>query len=490
MTVGPATSPSDDQDHNGLAVKSASTRRRILWGWAAIGLCLTAASVALAWVSPAFDAAVPYADKPAIGLALALAGSGAVFALLRPLLQRTQTAGLADDRRLMIAIVVFGAAMRLTQLHSLPAMEDDWYRYLWDGAVTAHGFNPYSVSPDDAQSDAYEPTLQPLAHQSGVVIERINHPDLRTIYPPLAQAAFALAYVMKPWGLDAWRLVNFAAEAAALAVLLLILKRQSRPSAWAAVYWWNPLAVKELANSAHMDALLLPVVLGALLLAISEHRSAAAAVLAVAAGIKIWPIILIPLVLRPVWADPARLGRALLVPAVVLAALAAPVIAAGLDDTSGLLAYATRWQTNSAIFPVVANLFQSAVGAGGAQVARGLFAATLILAIVMIARPPLDGPTDELQRAALIITALILLSPAQFPWYLVWVLPLAALFPWRGVFAATALLPLYYASFHFLARDTYPIYRDGLIWLVWLPIYLAYWLDVRAARRTPGPAHA
>jgi hypothetical protein len=110
--------------------------------------------------------------------------------------------------------------------------------------------------------------------------------------------------------------------------------------------------------------------------------------------------------------------------------------------------------------------------------------------IALVVRTPLSGPQDEVRRAALIVTALLLLSPAQFPWYLVWVLPLACVHPSRGFFAATVLLPIYYAGFHYLAIDDYRMFARVIVWLIWLPIFAAFLLDVREARRPREAPHA
>ncbi len=48
------------------------------------------------------------------------------------------------------AIIGVGLLSRLILIPSQPVLEDDYYRYLWDGAVTAHGYNPYVYSPLDA----------------------------------------------------------------------------------------------------------------------------------------------------------------------------------------------------------------------------------------------------------------------------------------------------------------------------------------------------
>ena len=49
-----------------------------------------------------------------------------------------------------IAWIIFtGLFARLILIPSSPILEDDFYRYLWDGAVTANEFNPYVYSPQD-----------------------------------------------------------------------------------------------------------------------------------------------------------------------------------------------------------------------------------------------------------------------------------------------------------------------------------------------------
>ena len=59
-------------------------------------------------------------------------------------------------------------------------MSDDLYRYLWDGRVQLHGVHPYAHAPED----------QALAGLRDEHWERVNHPEVKTIYPPLAQGTF------------------------------------------------------------------------------------------------------------------------------------------------------------------------------------------------------------------------------------------------------------------------------------------------------------
>ena len=69
--------------------------------------------------------------------------------------------------------------------------------------------------------------------------------------------------------------------------------------------------------------------------------------------------------------------------------------------------------------------------------------------------------------------------------------PFLAFHPSRPLLALTALLPLYYLSFHFLARDSYDTYRYGLVWLIWLPVWAGiawqFWRFRRtSAQRVPN----
>ena len=74
---------------------------------------------------------------------------------------------------------------------------------------------------------------------------------------------------------------------------------------------------------------------------------------------------------------------------------------------------------------------------------------------------------------------LFLLSPVQFPWYFLWVLPLLALRPVPGLLLATVTLPLYYAAFYFLARDTYAVFTGVIVWFIWVPVWAMLLFDVR-----------
>lgn len=473
---------------------------RRLWAcWIALGAMLGAAALALALLSHRYWAGVPLFDMPSIGFSVLYTSVCLAFLLILPLLLASVRTPLGASKQLLVFMLAIGFLFRLVLMGSQPAFEDDWYRYLWDGAVSAHGYNPYAVSPDDAQGEPYHYTLQPLARQSGIVIERINYSDLRTVYPPVAQAAFALAYFIEPWSLTAWRTVLLVAELASVALLLMLLSAAGRPLIWAALYWWNPLVIKEVINSAHMEGIVTPLVLGALLLLVRQRPVAATGVLGLAAGAKLWPVMLLPLVLRPLIEKPARLAAALLLFAALLALWAWPVLAGGLDETSGFVAFAQRWRTNSAHFPLIESIVAAVLPVVGldhvaaGSVARAMLAAAAGLAAVGLALRPIGGAGDVMTRAGLVTGILFLLSPAQFPWYAIWMIPYLCVRPRLGLLLAGALVPIYYAAFYFIARDTHAVFRESVVWLIWIPVWITLAAEALYSwrrARSPGAAHA
>lgn len=441
------------------------TERAVLLGWAALGAALLALSFALAYASQLFGYGYAVRDMPVFWLAGGMGLAGALFLALLWLVPASSRLSTTTARLLLWGILVAGLFMRLLQFTAEPALEDDYQRYLWDGAVTAHSLNPYTLSPDQAkEADPSIFQIGRLGVESGLVLDRVNHPHLRTIYPPVAQAAFALSYIIGPWSIDAWRLVILFFDLATVALLLLLLNDLGRSPLWVSLYWWNPIAVKELFNAGHMEAVVIPLVLGGLALAVRKRPIAATASLTLAAGAKLWPVILLPLVWRSLMHAPRKLLIAVGIAALGLALFAWPILSAGLDPASGFVAYASKWKTNSALFPALESLTSP-------MVARAMVAMLLAIIIGWQCRTAASNPQELTRRALIIISALFLLSPAQFPWYFLWVLPLLCIAPVPGLLVLTATLPLYYTAFYFLARGDTETFPATIVWLIWLPAW-------------------
>lgn len=456
-----------------------------LW---AIGGALIALTVLLTALSlRGFDAALWGLDPVALAVALMIA-SGFVWLALPPALRA------APDRAdALWGVLAVGLAMRLIFFASDPIFENDYHRYLWDGAAVNAGLNPYAVSPYHAIVGPAPEAWRALAEAHPAEAAAVTYDKLRTIYPPVAQAAFALADAVQPFSVTALRLVFLAFELAALGVLAALLRETGRPLVWLAIYWWNPLVAKELASSAHMEAVLLPFLLAALLFAARRRWLLAATGLALAAGAKLWPIYLGALALRGAgWR--MFFGASMLIGA-LLAVMAAPILLGRLDGESGFVAYADVWERNSALFHVIVAALDgvlSALGLDQADPGRGarlLVALGIAALAAFIALRPIADACDLCRRALIVIAALFMLSPTGYPWYAIWFAPLLAILPWMGLRILNVALPLYAVRFLFVEQGDASFFDTWIVWIQFGPaLALLAWETLRGASSISGDA--
>jgi len=427
-------------------------------------------------ISEQFIYEADLASASNLAFVLSQMAAGFVFLFLLPLVPR-----ITPDRPLVAIAILVGFALRFLMFGSTPVMEVDFYRYLWDGAVTASGFNPYLFSPE-AIAQGSDPDLLRLAEDAGHIVSRINYADLRTIYPPLTQSFFALAFWIDNWDLNAWRIVLLGSEFITLGLILQLLRTLNRSSLWSLVYWWNPLLIHETYNTLHMDILLAPFLLIAILLMIRQKNIMASAALTLAAGIKLWPLLLLPFALRPLLAKPRQLLTALFAIVVVASITIAPLFIYGLGEQSGLMGYAQDWVRNSALFP----LLNKIIWFSDEGIIRILIALALTTLVLALNRRPITDSDQFIRNLCWVVAALFLLSPTQFPWYAIWFAPLLCLYTQPALLLLTALMPIYYLRFYWATKGETAFFDNFVIWFQYLPVYSLFILNYFQRRRVPA----
>jgi alpha-1,6-mannosyltransferase len=456
--------------------------------WLLAGSLLVMLHLALAQLSPHLGYGAPRPTWAILTLVGLEVSAGAVYlAVVR------WGPAVGPDRSVLWWIVLLGLLLRLIMLGSTPMLAGDYNRSLWDGAVVAHGFNPYQFAPETVMTGAAVPeTLRQLAHESGAVIGRINHPSRPTLYPPVAEAAFALAYWLAPWSITALRLVLLAFDLATLALVVLLLRALNLPLLALAIYWWNPVLLKEIINSGHMDVMALPLVLAAVWLLVRVKPTRAFAALAGGVGAQIWPLALVPLTARAVSRRPKFLGLGLALFVLLAGLMFLPIYTGGREGLSGFWAYGRGWEMNDALFKLV--FWGSTLAVKGLKLAPGtapdlarLLVGVLLAAWVLwLSWHPVDDGLDLARRGLLILVALFFLSPTQFPWYFTWLLPFLVLGPRTSLLLLTALLPIYYLRYIFLAQGRAEIFDYGIVWLEYLPVWILLLREFWVSRQHPS----
>ena len=427
----------------------------------------------LTWLSFAFVYGQGHAQRPIVLFVAVYAGIFICYGLaVYPLLGRAVRA----PRSTAVALVMmFGLLFRATLFFSQPIQEDDFYRYLWDGAVVAEGLNPYRFAPlrvqqqtDTGTAGAALRAYVQLAERDGrlsFVLSRVNHPHISTVYPPFAQAIFGLAAWLAPGSLSVLRLVFVAFDLGVCALLLILLKHLGLSPLLLVVYAWSPLIIKETMNSAHYDVVPACCVVLAVVLMVKGRDVLAHISLAVAVLGKLYPVLLLPVFLARVWKAHGW-GRALLGLAAVAAVLLvgyAPFWPAGRALWIGTYTFAEQWQTNSLLFPGIVALVGERWLANGV-VGLGLAGAAFLVG----SRSALEDDHQFVWSNGLLLGLLFLLSPVANPWYFVGLVPFLSIFPLRSWLLLSGLLSLYYVSFYFLYRGRLETFH---VWLEYVPFY-------------------
>ncbi len=325
-------------------------------------------------------------------------------------------AGLAARHLQPPLLLVWGVAIlaRLALLPLAPELSGDVYRYLWDGHVLMEGVNPYAHAPGNEVLSAIRTPWH----------GEINHPDVPTIYPPLAQLLFGLVNLVGGTVLTA-KLVWLSFDLGCGLLLQGIATRTGRnPASVLIWYLWSPLLIVETAWSGHFDVVGLFLMAAVIWVAVRgrdgrrgdtpgwRHPAAVGSLLGLAALVKFAPAAALPPVTRR-YGVPAAVAFAALCAAFYL-----PFIGVGADAlTEGLRTYARHWWANLGAFTVIEHL-------AGDPVRARVVVAVFVLAVVGHA----TWRRFSVERALLwIIGAGVLLSPTVHPWYVLWLLPMAAL---------------------------------------------------------------
>ncbi|MFQ5654508.1 MAG: glycosyltransferase 87 family protein [Planctomycetota bacterium] len=362
---------------------------------------------------------------------------------------------LEPRRATYLGILVVGVVLRALFLPSAPCLSDDVNRYLWDGRVQAAGHLPYGVAPRSADLDGVEESWP----AEEAVRDRINHPEIPTIYPPFLEEVFALVAWLG-WGLRGWRWLLLVCDLGIAALIIRVLQARNRDPRSVVLYLWHPLPLVETMWSAHADAVAVLLFLWGLTLLAEGRSLRAALLLGVGGAAKLLPLGLLPALWR-------RAGPLAVVVALLGGAWCAlPYL--GADPRAalaGLGAYAERWYFNDLLFrPLGALLGIDAADRTLAetQMLRRALAGMWLLACLWAARKGLD----PFQAGLWVVGSFVLLTPTLQPWYLLWGLPLAVLSESRGWLLLTVTVWLAYLTRVAWQEHGVWVEPGGMRWLV------------------------
>ncbi|TWU06144.1 hypothetical protein Pla52n_18640 [Stieleria varia] len=480
-----------------------------------MGLLVCASAVIygwISWLSWRFQYGSDPQQRPTL-LTLALFGLLFFVYLLGIRLVRK----FSDHRRCLQIVIAGSVVFRVTMLFSIPILEIDIYRYIWDGAATSAGVSPFLYSPEkvkNASSTVDDDTLQRLVdlrdHRPSLaaVLDRIHFAELPTVYPIVSQVVFALSDITTPEQASIYtRLIVMktwltAFDLATLWLVIKLLRVARQPVSLSIIYGWCPLLVKEIANSGHLDAIAvffmtLTVYLIAKQISCVERGSvvptrvclATVVAFALSVGAKLYPIVIAPMLAVHAF-HKIGLRRSIIwggVGCLFIVMLLSPMTyrgTAGSDPGEGVKTFLQRWEMNDFLFLITVENLRPDNGRGAHAkpwftvvpdswrrslaelappflIARGVTSLTFLLIAFWIARTYGNGrhQTEDqvawfLEGVFLTIAWFWLLAPTQNPWYWTWTLPLLPFAKNRAWVWISGIVFAYYLRFWF--TDHFP----------------------------------
>lgn len=380
-----------------------------------------------------------------------------------------------------LAVVGGALLLRLAALCAPVSLSDDAYRYVWDGALIVEGRDPFAARPD---------AIAPPAGLGEDALSRMNSPSYYSVYPPLAQASFAIAVgigrTIEVDPTSVLRALFVLADLFTVALLIGLCARLGVSRGWPLLYAWHPLAYWEVAAGAHTEALMVPLLLLAIMALLDERPARAAVLLGLAASAKLTALLALPVLLVFAWRRHRSLRPALplLLAPLVLLFTFAPFASATLVPhlTESLALYSETFSFNAPIYYGARFLlgYREGLTAPVDDLLMPILSALTLIAIAICALAQ-DGRAGRLTLGLLFsFAAHLLFSRVIHPWYLLPLLALAAIAQSRATALLGLLVPLSYLRYEPLQREA-PL----VIAAIFVPFAVALALEHR--RRAPIP---
>jgi alpha-1,6-mannosyltransferase len=187
---------------------------------------------------------------------------------------------------------------RLAWGDTLPLLSDDFWRFLWDGRLWAHGINPFLYRPEQIMAD-----LPDWANdlQLSQIYSGSNSKNYYSVYPLFSQIWFVIAAKFGNFDIHQevliLRLVLVLADVFTILGIYKLLKLKNLPTYYTLLFALCPFSIVEGAGNLHFEATQVAFLLWSLFFfeQMRFHRSAV--FLSFAAMCKLLPLMLLPILI-------------------------------------------------------------------------------------------------------------------------------------------------------------------------------------------------
>ena len=306
----------------------------------------------------------------------------------------------------VLIIILVAIFLRMILIPVDPITSDDHYRYLWDGKLQHESVNPYQYSPDENSLLPYHSENLPAL---------VNHKQIKTIYPPLAQYLFSLSYLLFGESIAGLKLLYILLDSITMIFIGLTLSLLKIRSSGLLLYAFSPLVIFEFFINAHVDILLICFLSLTIYFAFKNNFNASFFFLGCTVAAKIYTLILLPFLIQfsftklKTLKNTARSSVFFILPAIFFLPYSEYI--ANMFGT--MKNYSLHWYFNNLIYKLPAELFVDS-GIISDVSLRTVLSVLYFLSVTLV----LLSELDFISKMSLSIFFYFLLSPTLHPWYL------------------------------------------------------------------------
>ncbi len=346
--------------------------------------------------------------KPIIAYTVTTISSSLIFIAVCAMLLKEDI-----SPRYFYVLIGIGILLRIAFLTVHPVGSPDYYRYVWDGKVQAAGVNPYRYPPD-------APSLSNL--HSDILPRLVTYPDMRTIYPPLSEILFYVAYLIGGESFLGVKLLLLLFDILTMAGIYLAMKELKLDRKYLLMYAMCPLPLIQFFLDGHVDAFGFTFVILGIYFYLTERKILSYVFIGLSMLIKPLALIMVPVFF---FSEKGILNRikAAAIPVLLFGMAYVPYIFTG-SPFSALIKFTENWTFNGVVFHFLDAFIRDN------QRTRTVCAVLLVIAYV----PMVLSKKDLMTKIYLSVFILFIFSPIVHPWYIGWLAALLPLHPrWSGI---------------------------------------------------------
>ena len=375
-------------------------------------------------------------------------------------------------------LLILAAVIRIILIPAFPNLSDDLYRFIWDGNLIVEGVNPYIHLPTEI-TEKYD-----WASVDGELFTQMNSPEYYTIYPPLNQFVFGISSLLGGGQLFGSMLVMkiclFLAELSTVLLLIKLLQLKKLDISLAGIYAFNPLAINEIMTNMHFEGMMLLFLLIGIFMLKKNKLFYSVTAIAVSIGVKLIPLMFMPLLIP--YLGFKKAFRYFLMLGIVLLIVFFPIWINLPFFLQSLDLYFQKFEFNASVYYVFRWIGFKVYGYNQIAKLGPLLALCTIGIIVLLSVNLYKRKSSHLATYFLYaLTAYLIFATTVHPWYIIPMVGIASLTPYRYPLFWSFLITFTYINY------SYDPYHENL-WFVsfeYLTLFAVLFWDF-IIRKTPS----